>query len=156
MVLIAKPTVCLTCRVCRSPTHSSQPRPEEEKPEQSMGRPHPCCSSQLLYTTWCKRSKKIPCNWKKNQGSCQQELTWYSWLSHLTVLPVFRPFLSQQDSQGNIISPSNLSCWIQKPSSEHSLSSTKGFIWLSYLPFSAASWESGVLNLKLLFPFKLR
>lgn len=47
------------------------------------------------------------------------------------------------------VSPINLFSWIQNPS-------TKSFIWLPYLSLSAAFWESGVLNLKLLVPFKLR
>lgn len=114
-----------------------------------MGRPNLCWSSQFLYNTWCKRSKENSLRLRKSQGSCQQELTWYSLLLFLTDLPVSRVFLSQQHSQENIISAIILFSWIQKPS-------TKSFIWLPHLPLSAAFWESRVLNLKLLLPFKLR
>lgn len=113
-----------------------------------MGRPNLCWSSQFLYNTWCRRSKENSLGLRK-RGSCQQELTCYSSLLFLTDLPVFRAFLSQQHSQRNMISPINLFSWIQNPS-------TKSFIWLPHLRLSAAFWESGVLNLKLLVTFKLR
>lgn len=113
-----------------------------------MRRPNLCWSSQFCCNTWCKRSKENSLGPRKSQGNCQQELTWYSLLLILTDLPMFRAFLSQQHSQGNIISTINLFSWIQKPS-------TKSFIWLPYFPVSAAFWESRVLNLKFFLPFKL-
>lgn len=113
-----------------------------------MGRPNLCWSSQFLWNTWCRRREENSLGLRK-RGSRQQELTWYNSLLLLTDLPMFRAFLSQQHSQGNMISPINRFCWIQNPS-------IKSFIWLPYFHLSAALWESGVLNLKLLVPFKLR
>lgn len=144
-------TVYLACRVRESPSHSSQQRPERGGTWAVHGKASPALQfSAPLYHLVQTEQKIFPVTEEKSQGSCRQELTWYSWLPYFTALPAFRAFLSQQHSQGNIISPSNLCCCIQRTPQN----STKGFIWLPYLPLSAASWESAVLNLKFLLPFK--
>lgn len=122
----------ITCSIFGRPASSFSLRSREQKPKQSMRKPHLCCSSQSLCSRWYQENTFSITDKRVTELLARANLVQLAPIPHSP--PMFRAFPSQHNSHGNIISPSNLSSWIQKTYSEQS-ESTKGYIWLPYLHF---------------------